>query len=330
VDKLFGNRRPHCAIQAPDGGEESRTVVDVLLILPPMNHRMQRVFAQLGLLVLLGVVAVAQPRVLVVQAHPDDETGCAALLFALARYQQASVDICVITNGEAGYRYSTLAEQLYGIPLTVDSIGRAHLPRIRKQEMLESAALLGVRTVFFLDERDHAYNQSLEETLGVWDTALVRARLERLLREGRYDLAIGLMPTRSTHGGHKAATYLLLQAARAVAPSLPVLGVAAADSLVEADREPFAQAADRKPVLVFDRMASFGFSGRLNWSAVVRWVATVHRSQGLMPLGPIAAREYYWILAPLQPDARRRVEELVATLQQTLQQRLPNYREHKE
>jgi LmbE family N-acetylglucosaminyl deacetylase len=281
----------------------------------------------LAVVAIVSVVAVAQPRVLVVQAHPDDETGCAAFLFALARYQRAVVDICVITNGEAGYRYSTLAEQLYGVPLTIDSIGREHLPRIRKREMLESAELLGVRRVFFLDERDHAYNQSLEETLSVWDTVAVKRRLERILAEGRYDVAIGLLPTRSTHGGHKAATYLLLAAAQAVAGQMLVLGVAPGDTLPPLDLEPFVAANIVPPSVVFDRSVGFGYNRRLNWTAIVRWVAGVHRSQGLMPLGPVARYEYYWVLWPHEPEAYHRVQQLVTAVQQTLHQHVPNYPE---
>lgn len=274
----------------------------------------------------LWTVATSQPTVLVVQAHPDDETACSAFLFALAHYQKAAIDICVITNGEAGYRYSTLAEQLYGTPLTNDSVGRAYLPLIRKREMLEAARLLGVRAVYFLDERDHAYNQSLEETLSVWDTATVVQRLARILQKGRYDIAIGLLPTRSTHGGHKAATFLLLRAVAMVAPSLPVLGVATGDSLPPLQLESFAAGAERLPPLVFDRTVAFGFHQRLNWKAVVVWNAAIHRSQGLMPLAPIAAHEYYWILSPQSSaEAHRQVERFFDALTATLRKQLPNY-----
>ncbi|GBD06075.1 Mycothiol S-conjugate amidase [bacterium HR20] len=273
------------------------------------------------------VVALGQPRILVVQAHPDDETGCAALLFALARYRQATVDVCVITNGEAGYRYSTLAEKLYGLRLTEDSVGRANLPRIRKHEMLRAAELLGVRNVFFLDEIDHAYNQSLEETLTVWDTAAVLHRIERILRRGRYDAAIGLLPTRQTHGGHKAATFLLITAARRVAPQMPVLGVMPSDTLpASIEPEPFV--GQLPAPFVFDRSVGFGFNRRVQLAAVVRWVAAEHRSQGLMPLGPIPAREYYWLLSPDTPQARQCVERVFAELERALQEQLPNYPAH--
>lgn len=277
-------------------------------------------------LFLLWTVGMGQPTVLVVQAHPDDETACSAFLFALRHYQKSAVDICVITNGEAGYRYSTLAEQLYGIPLTNDSVGRAYLPLIRKREMLDAAQVLGIRAVYFLDERDHAYNQNLEETLSVWDTAAIVQRLERILQKGRYDFAIGLLPTHSTHGGHKAATFLLLRAVAAVAPQLPVLGVAASDSLPPLQLESFVAGAEQLPPLIFDRTASFGFNQRLNWKAVVAWNVAVHRSQGLMPLAPIPAHEYYWILSPLpSAEAHRHVEQFFAALTETLRKQLPNH-----
>ena len=269
------------------------------------------------------VVASAQPRVLVVQAHPDDETGCAAFLFALARYKHATVDLCVITNGEAGYRYSTLAEPLYVLRLTDDLVGRAHLPRIRKQEMLEAVNILGVRNVFFFDERDHAYNQSLEETLSVWDTVAIVRRLERMLREGRYDVAIALLPTRQTHGGHKAATYLLLSAARAAAPTLPILGVLPSDTIPAFEVEPFVGILSEP--LVFDRTVGFGYNRRVQLAAVVRWVAAAHRSQGLVSLGSIPAREYYWLLSPATAEARTQVVRILAELQKTLSTQLPNY-----
>jgi len=46
----------------------------------------------------------------------------------------------VITNGEGGYRYSLLAEPVYGVALTDEAVGRAALPEIRKRGLLTAAA----------------------------------------------------------------------------------------------------------------------------------------------------------------------------------------------
>ena len=53
------------------------------------------------------------PRVLVVIAHPDDESILAVTLYKITREHGGVVDLFVITNGEAGFRYSTLAETYY-------------------------------------------------------------------------------------------------------------------------------------------------------------------------------------------------------------------------
>src|SRR6204780_155658 len=66
-------------------------------------------------------------------AHPDDEFTFAATAYRIARELGGTVDQVVISNGEAGYRYSLLAEQIYGLGLTDEKIGGANLPEIRKK-----------------------------------------------------------------------------------------------------------------------------------------------------------------------------------------------------
>ena len=48
---------------------------------------------------------------------------------------KGSVDLALITNGEGGYKYSTLAEDIYGLELTDEEVGRKYLPDIRKKEL---------------------------------------------------------------------------------------------------------------------------------------------------------------------------------------------------
>jgi len=49
---------------------------------------------------------------------------------------------------------SSLAELVYGTKLAHDGDGRAHLPAIRREEVLRAGKILGVRKHFFLDQKD--------------------------------------------------------------------------------------------------------------------------------------------------------------------------------
>ena len=92
---------------------------------------------------------ITGPRVLVVVAHPDDETAAAATIYKITHELNGMVDQCVITNGEGGYKYSTLAESYYGLELTDEAVGRANLPRIRKQELMNAGKIIGTHNIFF-------------------------------------------------------------------------------------------------------------------------------------------------------------------------------------
>src|SRR5689334_16749139 len=94
------------------------------------------------------------PKVLVVTAHPDDETAMAATIYKITHELNGLVDQCVITNGEGGYKYSTLAEAYYGLELTDEKVGRENLPRIRKQELINAGKIISTNNIFFLDQKD--------------------------------------------------------------------------------------------------------------------------------------------------------------------------------
>jgi LmbE family N-acetylglucosaminyl deacetylase len=86
---------------------------------------------------------MSNKQFLLVVAHPDDETLFGATVFKLTRVLNAKVDVLLITNGEGGYRYSTLLKLTNGINTTDEKIAREHLPAIRKKEMLASCNVLG-------------------------------------------------------------------------------------------------------------------------------------------------------------------------------------------
>lgn len=232
------------------------------------------------------------PRVLAVVAHPDDEIAFAGTLFKTATHLDGACDLLVLTHGDGGYKYSTLAERLYGLPLTDPEVGRSALPDIRRREQLEAARILGLRQVLFLGQTDHRFTRDPAEVLdphaGVWDLALVRRTIERLLRRGDYDFVLTHLPVPRTHGHHKATTILTLRAARELPEDRrPVLLGAAPGSREEEAPEfdglegfPVTGVRSESGPFVFDREAKFGYRDRLDYQIVVNWAIAAHRSQG--------------------------------------------------
>ena len=93
-------------------------------------------------------------RVLVVVAHPDDDTDFVGAVYKLTHVLGGKADLCIVTNGEGGYRYATLAEPIYGLKLTQESVGRKALPAIRKKEARAGGAIAGYMSLWFVY---HAY-----------------------------------------------------------------------------------------------------------------------------------------------------------------------------
>src|SRR5207237_7273009 len=106
------------------------------------------------------------PRIIGIVAHPDDETAFACALYKIATYLHGTCDLAVITNGEGGYKYSTLAERVYGLELTDETVGRASLPAIRTRELTESARILAIRDLHFLDQKDQRYTTDASDIIG--------------------------------------------------------------------------------------------------------------------------------------------------------------------
>ena len=245
---------------------------------------------------ILAIIALAASlrgedrlKVLAVVAHPDDEYAFAATTYRIARELGGIVDLIVISNGEAGYRYSVLAEQVYGLRLTDETIGRANLPEIRKQESLAAGRILGIRQHHFLDQKDAAFTLNVEEATAAWDKEAVRGCISKLLREEGYGFVFTLLPAAATHGEHKAATILALEAVE----SLPegqrpvVFGVDAeasgkAAEFVALAGYPVTRAGT--DVHEFHRLRAFGFRDALNYEIIANWVIAAYKSQGLFQL----------------------------------------------
>lgn len=236
------------------------------------------------------------PRILGVFAHPDDETGCAATIYSVTHRLNGLCDLVCITDGQGGYKYSTLAEPLYGLRLTDEAIGRRELPAIRRREMLEAAEILGVNKVHFLNQPDHRYTQDemeiLDPSANIWDTTFLKRRLRNIMVDGDYDFVLIMMPTVTTHGHHKAASILALD----VVNGLPlkqrpvILGtqVLSADEQPESytglAQHPLTNPASADAIFTFNRLKGFGHKDRLHLRIIVDWVIAAHKSQGTMQL----------------------------------------------
>lgn len=237
-------------------------------------------------------------RVLAVVAHPDDETYFAGTVYRLARHFKSTVDVVVITNGEGGYKYADLAAPLYKLELSIEEIGRKHLPAIRKQEMQNAAEVLGIANCIFLDQKDDRFttDEAVILNTGIWNLEKVRNALAAQLGCG-YDLILTILPIATEHAAHKAATLLALEAVSALPedrrPAILGAVVKSSQDLTMTERdangrmtyEPplgfsVAQLALTDPVYTFDRRATFGLNGRLDYVTIAIWDISAHRSQG--------------------------------------------------
>jgi len=265
----------------------------------------------------------AKPRVLCVVAHPDDEIAFAGTIYKTATFLGGTVDLFTVTNGEGGFKYSTLAERIYGTELTDETVGRRELPEIRKRELTRGCRVLGIRNLWFLREKDHRYTQDLDEVLGptadAWNLDRVARQLDLRLASGHYDFVLVHLPTAGTHAHHMAASVLALEAvARMPVEERPaVLG-----ARILVDGEPAAEAAtfpaDSRaaaavrvaadaPAFVFDRRQKFGHQDKLDYGIVVAWAVAEHRSQGTMQLyAHRGDREEYTLFAGGPPDGASR------------------------
>lgn len=149
--------------------------------------------------------ALLKTDIMFVGAHPDDETGIAAVL---ARYagQGEAVAAVYATRGEGGGNMvGTQAGPSLGI--------------LRERELRDCHTILGVRHVYFLDEEDFFYTESLSATLEKWNKDDVLGKLVRVIRSLRPDVIITMNPAPNPgqHGHHQAAGILATEAFSAAA-----------------------------------------------------------------------------------------------------------------
>lgn len=267
----------------------------------------------------------SSPSVLIVTAHPDDESGMAATVWKITHDLKGAVDLALVTNAEGGYKYSSLANEIYGRELTNEDTGRAYLPAIRKKELMAGGEIIGIRNYFFLDQKDHKFTLDVDSTFGyVWDTAFVARRLTDIMRDGRYDYVLCLLPTEGTHGHHKGATIMALTAAMRLEPAArPVVLGVSTSTKGDTARETFAglpgfpitNVGEGAPAFRFDRTAKFGYKDQLDYRIVVNWLIAEHKSQGTMQLAMNRGDlEEFWWFDVNDPERKERTRELFERL----------------
>jgi LmbE family N-acetylglucosaminyl deacetylase len=276
---------------------------------------------------LLPHVAAAQAapaKLLIIVAHPDDEYAFAAGTYRLVRESGWIADQVIVTDGESGYRYAALAETYYGEALMKDGEGRAHLASIRKEEAQRAGKILGIRHHYFLDQKDLGFDTDASSAnTGNWDRDSIRSFLAGVLAKEGYDAIFTLLPTPETHGHHRAATVLALEAVA----NLPVdgrplvFGVETRSksdpplTFAELPGQSLTQTVDPAPVVTFDRASSFGYRNALNYQIVVNWVIAEHKSQGLFQ-NDYSREEFeqFWLFEVSGKDAIERLPHLRALL----------------
>lgn len=268
---------------------------------------------------------VAPPRVLIVIAHPDDETTFAATVYKITKELHGVADLFLVTNGEGGYKYSTLAEAYYGKELTDEKVGRKFLPQIRKQELQNAGRIIGIRNFTFMDQKDAHYGLDEREPLDTsWHVSQVQARLRDVLATGQYDYLFCLLPVPGTHGGHKAATLLALRTVRDMKggkkPIVLAGGVGRKDDTAVTRFQQLKQYTETRtiadtPLVSFDRTAKFGFKSALDYRIIVNWEIAEHKSQGTMQLAMnMGDYEQFWYFALNGQDGIARTRALFERL----------------
>src|SRR4029077_8988406 len=116
----------------------------------------------------------------------------------------------------------------------------------------------------------------------------VKKRLHEIMAAGKYNYVFCMLPTPDTHGGHKGATILALDAVKNLPADIRpvILGGSTSNKqdtshLVFTGLKEFPETSIRSgaPSFSFDRTQKFGFNDALDYRIIVNWVIAEHKSQ---------------------------------------------------
>jgi len=266
------------------------------------------------------------PTVLIVTAHPDDEAMFAGTVYKITHELDGKVDLALVTDGAGGYRFSTLAESIYGLKLTDPEIAKQYLPAIRKKELMAGGSIIGIRNYIFFDQPDEGRSDDPEEFFGgTWDTTFVMNGLRRTMKKGDYDFVFVHLPVSFMHAHHKVATMMAIKVAAEMDDELrpTVLGgwfFSEQDTTEfmfdELEGYPITKVSEDFGPFMFDRNQPIGLDGRLNYKIVSNWLIAEHKTQGTMQafLGQRGDGELFYYFEANDGVGKEAVERLFERL----------------
>ena len=281
-----------------------------------------------ALFLFTSLTALAQgPKVLIVTAHPDDETMFPVVVFKITHELKGSADLALLTDASGGFN-GMVASSYFGMNMLDSVVGRKNLPRIRKQEMKASGEILGIKNYYFFDQRDDFYNRDEKPYLQGkrWNMAYVEQRLDSILTTGQYNYVFCLIPHEGQHAHHKTASLSALRAVqRYKGPKKPiVLGGQSQNKgntfrFTELASYPESHISPVAPVFSFDRSYGFGEDNKHSYMIVADWVKAAHKTQSgdmnqAMHRGDL---ETFWYFALNGDDRIGEVTKLFNTLKTT-------------
>jgi LmbE family N-acetylglucosaminyl deacetylase len=167
-------------------------------------------FCLLACIILVSIGAFAQlaapddrykADILVVVAHPDDDTVVSSYLARAVSDQHKRVAVVYCTRGDSGS----------------NSAGREHaraLGLVREIEGRKALSRLGITNVWFLEGRDTA-SQDVLLSLASWPSASVLEQVVRIVRVTRPEVVFTWLPSSvagENHGDHQASGVIATEA----------------------------------------------------------------------------------------------------------------------